>query len=291
MKIFYSVIAVCLGSVSGVFGQVTVEVESEQRHYLAHENLEVRVKITNFSGQTLHFGQGDEWLTFMVEGQNGAPVMNFDAVPVAGEFSLENATVGAKRVDIAPYYNLTRAGRYKVTALVRVPQLGEQIISAPHSFDIMSGAKMWELDFGVPPDENEPDEIPEARKYALLQAIHTKELTLYFRLSNRAETAIYRVYPIGRMVSFSRPEPQLDRQSRLHLLYQDGSRSFQYFVINTEGLIEARQTHYYTTSKPALRADWEGNIRVVGGARRFTNRDLPRPEAPVPLFNELLGEP
>jgi hypothetical protein len=291
MKLFNSVLAFCLASVSGVFGQVTVEVESDQKHYLAHERLEVRVKITNFSGQTIHLGQGDEWLTFMVEGQNGAPVMTFDDVPVAGEFRLENATVGTKRVDIAPYYNLTRPGRYKVTAIVRVPQLGEQIISPPKNFDIMSGAKIWELDFGVPPDAADPEETPEVRKYALLQAIHTKELMLYFRLSNRAETAIYRVYPIGRMVSFSRPEPQLDRQSRLHILYQDGARSFQYFVINTEGLIEVRQTHHYTTSKPALRPDREGNIRVMGGARKFTNRDLPRQASAPPSLNEVLGEP
>jgi len=98
-------------------------------------------------------------------------------------------------------------------------------------------------------------------------------LTLYVQVTD-ATGKINKVLPIGPMISFGQPEPKVDKMSNLHLLYQNGPRSFSYTVINPDGEIIARQTYDYTTH-PQLKADPSGNLTVVGGARRITHDDIP----------------
>lgn len=53
-----------------VRSQVSVEIEMDQKFFLPHESLVVKVRVTNFSGQALVLGDKANWLTFHVEGQN-----------------------------------------------------------------------------------------------------------------------------------------------------------------------------------------------------------------------------
>lgn len=259
---------------------ITVEVQFDQQYFLPHETLMAKVRITNFSGQTLKFGTDGNWVAFTVQGQNGFIVPQLRDLPVEGEFELASAQVATRLVNIAPCYDLSRPGHYKITATVRLPN-GRGVIESPQaSFDLISGGKIWEQDFGLPQvGGGDATEEPEIRKYALVQTIHQSKLRLYLRLSNQAETRVMRVIPIGQMVSFSRPEPQLDRFSNLHLLYQTGPKDYLYSVVNPDGLVIARETYSITTSRPALQSDTDGRIRVVGGARRATPNDIPPPEA------------
>jgi hypothetical protein len=88
---------------------------------------------------------------------------------------------------------------------------------------------------------------------------------------------VFAVIPIGPMVSFSRPEPQLDGQNNLHLLYQDGARSFRYTVVNPNGEIILRQKHELVNSRPHLQVDKDGRFVVVGGVRKVAGDDIPAP--------------
>jgi hypothetical protein len=161
-----------------------------------------------------------------------------------------------------------------VTATVNIPQWQKALRTESREFDIIRGTKLWEQDFGMP---QASDSAPEVRKYALLQASHLDKLKLYFRLSDSSENQTFRIFPIGQMVSLSKPNPQLDKYSNLHILYQFGARSFSYSVINPDGLIIAKETHELSTTKPTLRADQDGRIRVVGGVRHVMASDLPPP--------------
>ena len=78
------------------------------------------------------------------------------------------------------------------------------------------------------------------------------------------------------MLSFGQPEPQVDKFSNLHILYQDGPHSFNYTVVNPDGDITVRQTYSYTsTGRPQLRVDSDGILKVMGGTRRIAPSDLP----------------
>lgn len=277
MKKLVAMLAFGLACLGAALGQgVSVEVVMDQEYFLPHEELLVKVRITNFSGQTLQLGQDDDWLSFAVEGRNNLVIVKTAPPLVKGEFALESSKVATRTVDLAPCFDLSRPTHYSVRATVRLPQFQSTLSSEKKGFDIMTGAKLWEQDFGVPTSELVAGAPPEVRKYALLQTIHGKQLKLYVRLSNGADTTVYRIYPIGPMISFSKPEPQLDRFGNLHVLWQIGARSFNHSVISPDGLVIARETHdYYNGSRPGLRAGQDGRIFVAGGTRRIAKDDLP----------------
>ncbi len=275
----------CLGFCPQLAAQVTVEVVLDQDQFLPREALRVGVRITNYSGQTLQFGADADWLRFTVERQDGNLVPQQGEIPVRGEFDVESSSVATKRVDIAPYVNLVTPGRYQVTASVHIKQWEKELTTRPKGFDVFTGTRLWEQDFGVPSPvgENRP---PEVRKYALQQALHLKQMKLYARVTDQAESRFFGVFPLGPMVSFSKPECQIDKTNNLHVLYQTGPRSFNYSVINPDGQLVLRQTRDYSETRPVLRAGSEGSIVIAGGVRRTASDDLPPSPGPAALTND-----
>ena len=279
MKNFNAVLGLLLATLVPLSAQVSVEVALDQEQFLPGEALSAAVKIRNRSGQTLRLGREPGWLTFSVESQDGFVVTQSGEPPVTGEFTLESSKVATRRVDLAPFFAMTQPGRYSVTATVRIREWNGQVTSDPKGFDIITGAKLWSQDFGVPVPAGATNRSPEVRRYTLQQANNPrKQLRLYLRLTDEPEAKLLKVFPIGPMVGFSRPEPQVDQFSHLHLLYQDGARTFNYTVINPDGDIIVRQTYDYVGSRPRLQTDRDGKFTVTGGARRLTNSDLPAPK-------------
>jgi len=272
MKFFLTLLGSGLAAWSVTAQSIAVALTSEQEQFLPYEELIVKVRITNYSGQTLNLGKEEDWLSFTVQGQNGAFVSRLGAVPVKGNYVLDSSRTGTIPVDLAPYFDLTRPGNYKINAILKIAQWDQVVSSEAKGIDIISGVKLWEQEFGMPQSSDSP---PEIRKYALVQAIHLKQPKLYFRLCNASESRVFKVFAVGPVVSVSKPEPQLDRFSNLHLLYQVAARSFSYSVINPDGLIIARETHDSAGSRPQLRTAQEGRIQVTGGVRRVTASDLP----------------
>ncbi len=278
MKFIPGLLAAWLISFSSMQAQesgVSVELTLAQDNFLPNEEMQIGVRIVNYSGQTLTFGQDNSWLTFSVEGRRNFIISKLDEVPVAGEFSLESSLAGTKRVNLTPYFNFKQPGRYQVTATVRIPQWKKEITSKPKTFDVIEGTKLKEIEFGRPLAAGETNALPETRKYILQQATYGKQIKLYVRLTDVTGSKTYKVFPIAAMVSFSRPEAQLDKYSNLHVLNQIGAKSFNYSVINPEGQILTRQTYEYSSSRPILRPDEEGKIHVAGGVRRAMTTDLP----------------
>jgi hypothetical protein len=275
MKVFFSAFLGLLVWLPGAGAQILVEVKLERKQYLPGEALPVTVRVTNRSGQTVHLGDQADWLTFSVESRESFIVSKNGEVPVLGEFALDTAKVATKQVDLAPYFALTRPGRYRIVATVRIMEWGAQTASPPMDFDIVDGAKFWTREFGVPAGRgtNQP---PELRRYTLLQATSLRsEIRLYFRLSDGAETRLFKVFPLGQMVSFGRPEAEVDGRSQLHVLHQNGARTSLYTVVNSEGEVLVRQLYDFLEARPGLQLDRDGNISVAGGARRVTPDDLP----------------
>ena len=213
------------------------------------------------------------------------------AVPVKGEFTLEPATTGTKRVDIASCFDLSNPGRYQVSATILMPQWGQALSTKPTAFDIIKGSSIWEQEFGVPGSSKDDGTPPEIRKYALVQTLHSKVLRLYFRLTDSRDQRIFRIFPLGQIVSFSNPEPQVDRFNNLHVLYQTSARGFMHCLVNPDGLLIARETYEYETTRPALRAESDGRISVFGGVRRFSSGDLPPPPSSTDVPNAKPDQP
>ena len=269
------IIGVLLLSLVAGTAQVTVDIVLDQEQYLRDESLPVKVRITNRSGRALKLGATADWLNFTVENREGHTVARLGDLPVKEEFTVESSMVATRTVDIAPFFNVGLPGRYTVSAEMKIPEWNQQISSKPRNFSVTRGAPLWEQIVGLP---GTGSGVPELRKYILQQA-NVKHLTLYVRITDESEHKTFKLVPVGQMVSFSRPEPQVDKESNLHLLFQSGARSFVYAVVTPAGDIILRQRHDYAGTRPTLRSSQDGRIGVGGGERFFSKDDVPTPIA------------
>ncbi len=280
MKTLFAVLLAALFA-SRAAAQVTVDLSLDQDQFLPSEMLILTVKITNRSGQQLHLGEDPAWLTFNVESTDGFLVIKNGEVPVVGPFDLESAQMAIKRVDLEPYFQMTKQGHYKVTATLRIKDWSAQMASPPKMFDIINGAKLWAQDFGVP---NGTNRAPDARKYTLEQANYLAEqLRLYVQVSDPLEAVVYKVTALGPMVSFSHTEAQVDRFSRLKVLWQTGAQTFSYSVVNPDGTVAEQETYDNLTSRPRLVLNGDGDVVVLGGTRRLKPSEYPAVRSPNEL--------
>jgi hypothetical protein len=290
MRAFFGALVLAALICRPASAQITVEVVPDQEQFLPSEAVKVAVKITNRSGQPLHLGAEPNWLTFDVESADGLIVIKNAEVPVLGEFDLASSQVATKRVDLAPYFGLTKPGRYRAIATVRIKDWRAETASPPKNFDVITGAKLWSQDFGLPVPAGATNPVPEVRKYTLQKANYLRtQLRLYVEVSDPAEAQVFKVVNIGKTVSFSTPETQLDRSSNLHVLWQSGAAYFTYAVVNPDGALLQQEVYDYTSPDPRPRlslAD-DGTVTVYGGVRRVQPEPMPMVKSP----NELSAPP
>jgi hypothetical protein len=284
MKIALSILGLALFSLFNAPAQVVnVQVSLEQEQFLPGETMPVTVRIVNNSGQPLHLGADAKWLTFNVgSADDNFVVMRNADPPVTGEFDLGSSEVAPKRLDLAPYFVMTHAGRYRMVATVHIPGWSTDVASPVKEFDIIDGAQLWTQDFGLPVPAGVTNQPPVVRKYILEEANYLrKQLRMYVLVSDQTGSRVFKVSAIGPMVSFSRPEPQLDRLSNLHVIYQSGAKSFIYSVVNTDGNITQQELYDYLDTRPRLAMNEAGDIVVQGGVRRVKSGELPVVKPPV----------
>jgi hypothetical protein len=276
-----------LGALLPAMAQLKVEVTLDQEQFLPGESLPVAVRIANHSGQTLHMGKEKDWLTFSMESRDGFVVTKTGDASVAGEFDLEPSKVAIKHVDLAPSFELTRSGRYVVTANVKIVEWDHVSSSLPKPFTVIQGSKLWEQEFGVPGSGT--NGLPEMRRYVVQQANYVRsQLRLYVRLTDGLGIRSYSVIPIGPLVSFSRVEHEVDRASNLHVMFADGPHSYLYTVVSPDGQVVVRRQYEYQESRPRLQTDDKGIISVRGGLlREDANQSASTIPAAAPLPDDL----
>ena len=263
---------VCLLPFQLAQGQVTVELEFDKETFIADEPMMASVRITNFSGQTLKFGQDNHWLMFSIEKRDGFLVDQVGNPNVTGEFEVPNASRGTRRVNLAPYFEVNKPDRYSVVATVFCRELQEVLKSHPTVVSIIRATTLWEKEFGFSGADPQAYEV---RKYSLIRVLNNNQLELYVRVATRDNSRVFGVFPVGNLVSFGSPEAQIDRLSRLHLLQQYAARSFRYLVVTPDGELMIRRRYDYTRSRPRLEPDATDLITVVGGVRVPVGTDLP----------------
>jgi hypothetical protein len=271
-------VALTLAMLVPATAQLNVEVRLEQDQFLSGEQVVAAVKITNRSGQTIHLGADEDWLTFSVDSIDGKLLPRFADPEVVGAFELETSKVATKRVNLSPCFPLTQPGRYNITATVKVKEWSVERSSRPKPFNVVQGSSLWEQEFGIPRSPGDTNTLPEIRRYSLHQANYLKgQLRLYFRLADASGGRVFKVVPVGSMLSFSRPEAQVDSESNLHVLYLNEPHAFSYTVFNPDGQLIVRQTYDITDTRCNLKMGRDSKIYVSGGERRVTPSDIPPP--------------
>lgn len=272
------VLSLFLAASAIVNAQITAEVILPQEQFLPGESMPLTVRVVNRSGRTLEMGSDQEWLSFSVESKDGYVVTRKGEVPVNdAPFTLPSAKEARRYVDIAPYFSFPRQGRYVVRATVFIKEWNQEVTSPPAEFDVIIGSEMWSQEVGIPKQPGATNDAPEIRRFTLHQANYLKKgLMLYVQISD-ANRQVLKVFPVGPMLSFGRPDPQIDSESNLHLFYQSGRQSYNYTVIDPSGTTLLRQTYEMSGVRPKLKLNSDGKFEVVGATRRIRATDLPPP--------------
>jgi len=163
-----------------------------------------------------------------------------------------------------------------------------ELASPGKYFDVINGAQLWTQTFGVPVPAGGTNRAPEVRRYTLVQANYLRtQLRLYVQLSDESFSRNYKVVSVGKMVSFSQPETQLDKFSNLHILWQNGASAFTYAVVSPEGGIMRQEIYDYVNARPRLGVADDGGIVVINGVRRIKPEEIPVLKSP----NEVSPKP
>ena len=180
---------------------------------------------------------------------------------------------------MTPYFNCRAPGHYTIKAAIRLAQWDQTVTCTPAHFSIVNGIQVRKLPaVGVPLPPGVTNAAPEIRLYSLEKASLPTGWKLYFRLRDGASGATLKVFSIGTFLSFGDPEARIDRLSNLHVLHQNGARTFSYSVINPRGQILDRRTYEQVGTRPVLTADNSGSISVMGGQRLVSPTDIPPQE-------------
>jgi len=262
---------------------VTAEMSLAQDELLPDEDMQLKVRIENRSGQDLVLGQENDWIAFTVTGENNKLVGQLGDSAVSNQFTVSSGQVSTCTFNLTPYFSFRAPGHYKVAATFKVPQWNMEIPCKGANFAIVNGirlAKMPDFPVGVPVPQGATNTVPEGRRYFLEKADLGSGSKLYFQLTDESGSRTLKVFPIGRMLDFSDPEAQLDRFNNLHVLHQTYAKTFNYCVINPLGQILDRRTYEYTDTRPKL-SFFEGSVFVAGGARRESTNDIPPSSRPA----------
>ena len=276
MKKYLATIVFGWFSALSLLSQVSVEVELEKKQLVANEDLRIAVHITNHSGQSLHLGADEEWLSFNCALVERGELSPNGLVSVLGEFELGTSKKATKRVDLSPAYQLSSPGRYSLVAYLKIPGWNEMIESKPVYFEVLAGTIVWEQVVGLPGEEGL---APVRRKYLIQKASFLKDIQLFFRLTDAAEVNTYKVHGLGSIPSFGEVDAKVDKGSHLHVLHQSGPRFFSYVTFDTEGSIVERSRYEAQGTRPRLELDLKGDVRVKGGQRRPAPTDITRTSA------------
>lgn len=265
--------------------QISVRLQTEKDFFLLYEAIPVVVSLHNMAGRTIQLeGATDQpWLTFRVTDEHGT------AVQAAGRLSANEPVLVpagktvSRTVDLLPLYELRSHGNYRVQA--RVNAGGIQTESEVLKFSIFQGRELWKKVVGLPSIENEKDEY---RQYTLLAHRGERDEMLYLSIKDNPPRLVYGVISLGVFLSATPTDAQIDREGNVHVLFQNGPRSFGYVEVDPRAKLLQRAAFSDRMSKPRLLTE-AGNITVRGGEqiypkqeRILTEEDLNPPPPPEP---------
>lgn len=247
------------------WAQLEVMILMEQDQFLPGEAIYLSVRVVNHSGQTLTFGEDDDWLRISVEKDGAGVVARQGEIPVSGRFVLPTSKMATKDLNIQPYYRFEEPGQYDIRATVLIKEWDRAITSEPEAFSVVTGTRLWERSFGLPSSQD-PEGVPEVRKYLLQQANYLQsQIRLYVRVTDAQEEHTFGVVPVGPVVSFSRPRAVLDADSNLHVLYETGPRTSTYCKISPGADVLEFEKREYSGTKPRLSVSTDGSVSIQGG--------------------------
>jgi len=256
-------------SVGIASAQLSVQLRASKDTYLVYEGIPVTVSVRNFSGRTIQLENAGEtsWLRFMVTDERNQLIAA--TVPfVAGESVLIPAGQTVSRViDLLPYYELRSRGSFRVQAAVTG---GGAVAQSPAlNLTIINGREVWTQTIGLPGLDAANEEY---RVYTLVARREGDKDQLYVGVRGEPSRTLFSLVPLGPCLATTEVKARIDKEAHLHVLYQNGPRSYGYVHVDSSAKVVTRAAYSDYLSAPELQVR-DNTLQVVGGEQTY-----PRPE-------------
>ena len=262
--------------------QLAVQVRVPHSSLLVYESIPIIVSLQNFSGRPIQLADTPtaHWLKLLVTDESNS------IVPVTGTLGAsEPVEVGpgkavAQTIDLLTLFALRSRGTYRVQAIVTGP--AGTMVSTPVQFELIHGREIWTQTTGLPAGQDD------YRTYSLVTRHAGNDELLFVSVREEPMRTMYSLVPLGMTLPTSAPQVKLDKLSHLHVLFQNGPRSYGYLQVDPQAQASERAAYSDFISRPEL-ADKDGVVTVVGGEQTYpkserllTEEELNPPPPPKP---------
>lgn len=247
--------ALCLPA----FSQLIVRMEPIKKQFLSGEPVTVRLTISNNTGAPIHLSSSDQisWLDINVESNDGGmplPQSRFANFP---PLSIPTGKSVSRRINLRHFYDFSRDGNYKATALVRGPDMRTMFSSGKKMFTIMSGMPVWSQ-IATPPGGRRC-------KYVVCSMKNNQKSHLYVQVKDGEVGTPINATGLGEWLSFFDPACRIDSKANLHVLFLTTPTIYAGAIIAPDGTRKSLQYYKRINGyQPSLVYLPDGSLRITG---------------------------
>lgn len=257
--------------------QITVDLSIRRTIFVAYEPLLATVRITNLSGNRLLLAdvEGRKWFGFQIETLDGRPIPPTDPNYEVDPIQIGTGESITRTVNLTQLYPLSDFGSYRIRAVVYSTELSGFFSSPPLTVEVTEGRVIWQQTVGVP---STPGIAPGTRTVSLLTHRLSEKTDLYLRIEDKTSGLVYCTHRLGDLISYGKPDIQLDSSNTIHVLQNNIPREFIYSKVGLDGKILERLSYSAPKTRPQLIKGPDGSVAVIG-AVPFDARATPTPAA------------
>jgi hypothetical protein len=220
--------------------QILLDAKMSKKQYVAYEDVNLSVTITNRAGQPIDFVNklGRKWVEFIVQRGTGQTVFSIkDAVYAPARVNTGETKTSSFRLNNS--YDLSRPGNYTAYAVVRMPGQSAQegTRSKKVHFTVIKGIAAWKQRAGVPGSPGD------TREYRILNVTSNEFTELFVQVEDVKRGKMLATYSMGRNLAFREFSATLDNKNRLNVLFLTTPTIYSHTVIDAAGKSVRRQYH------------------------------------------------
>jgi hypothetical protein len=266
---------------------LSVQIRCEKDTFLVYEAIPVTVSVHNFSGRNVAMDENEPQtsLEFVVATEAGQLVRAFGKPSLGHAVTIPPGQTVSQSIDVLPLFELRERGTYRIHAVLRNGAGTFQ--SPPITITILNGREIWSQVVGLPVRDGGAEEY---RTYSLLARRGPGGDMLYIGVRDDVHGTAYSLVALGVFIPTAEPQAKADGAGNLHVLFQNGPRSYAYVAVDPVARAVARAGYSDFMSRPTLVAEKDGKVMVKGGEQTYpkiehvmTGEELnPPPPPPKP---------
>lgn len=263
MKKYICLLLLFVGSLLGLHAQIGLSVKADRTDLIPGEPVEITVRITNRTGQTLNLQNVGKmpWLSLNAVANNDTELSQTRTLNLP-PLKLEPGKSTASKIMVSQLYDLTKEGTYKIYAVVHSASDSANYMSNKAYLTVRGGVSMWSQIVGIP--KGMPGAGGSAR-YSLLSMSTKKGTDLYVKIDDVSSGRIIRCARLGAWERFSKPLARIDATNRLHVLFLNTASIYAHSSVDVAGRF-AKNLFYkrLDSTSPNFVTDGSGKISVTG---------------------------